>query len=127
MAYRMVCWEGTGEGSVGRASVGRAAEMMLSTAHTPTAVLVGSPRGLAGEKGLECGGLVEAPIGKNSLAQAWERTECGGAPDLTHITLILTVAVLHSSFGLSHHTLNVRILPTPIPITGPLALGVPAS
>ena len=122
VAYRMVCWEGTSEGSVGRA-----AEMMLSTAHTPTAVLVRSPRGLAGEKGLECGGLVEAPIGRTPLPRDGSGRECGGALDLTHITLILTVAVLHSSFGLSHHTLNVRILPTPIPITGPLALGVPAS
>ena len=109
--------DGTGKGSVGRA-----AEMM-STAHTP-AVAVGSPRGLAREKGLECGGLVEAPIGRTPLPRDGRGRECGGALDLTHITLILTVAVSsHSSFGLSHYTHNVRILPTPTPMTGPLALG----
>ena len=78
---------GTGEGSVGRA-----AEMM-STAHTPYGA-VGSPKGLAGEKGLECGDLVEAPIGRTPLPRDGSGRECGGALNLTHITLILTVAVL---------------------------------
>ena len=76
--------DGTGEGSVGRA-----AEMM-STAH-PHYGAVGSPKGLAGENVLECGDLVEAPIGRTPLPRH-ERGQGGCA--LTHITLILAVAVL---------------------------------
>ena len=53
--------DGTGEGSVGRA-----AEMM-STAHTPTTVLLAPRKAWLEKRAGVCGGPVEAPIGRTPL------------------------------------------------------------
>ena len=96
---------------------------MMSTAHTPTTVLLAPRKAWLGKKCWSVGVSSKLPL---------EELPCPGmgvdgsvgvpstSPTSPSSSLLLSS---HSSFGLSHYTHNVRILPTPTPMTGPLAPG----